>query len=107
MFIAGWNLAGCVSDPDSNYVTDNWNDAVTYLREIIESWWDADYAIAEWEEENDLSSEAKQEVDNRYLNAHTLLHNSPPPPDFFALTQDYAGNNWEMWIVEAEGDIDE
>ncbi len=108
MYIAGFNLAGCVSDPDSNYITDNWNDAVVFLVDTLDSWWEADYGIAEWEEENeDTSSAAKQEVDNRYLDAHTALHNSPQPPYFSAITQDYAGNDWEIWIVEAEGDFEE
>jgi hypothetical protein len=107
MYIAGFNLAGCVSDPDSNYITDNWSDAVTYLVDTLEAWWYADYAIAEWEEDSGVNSTAKQEVDSRYLDMHTVLHNNPQPPHFSAIMQDYADSNWEMWIVEAEGDFEE
>lgn len=106
MFVAGWNLAGCVSNPDSNFLTDDWNAAVTYLVDQIESWWDADYDMDEWQVEQGYDS-SKSEIDARYINAHADLHNNPMPPNFNSITYDYAGNVWEIWIVETEGDFEE
>ena len=109
MYVAGFNMAGSMPNPDSNYVTDNWNDAVTYLVDTIDLWWDQDYQMQDWQIEQgfEFTESEKEEVDHRYINAHTDLHNAPTPPYFSTIAYDYAGNVWELWIAEVEGELDE
>lgn len=83
---AGWNLTGylCETDP---VVFREFTDAQSYLLHEIERWWDSD---AETES-----------VDERYLPAHTDLHNAATDSDF-STTIDLGRATYHFWITEVE-----
>ena len=68
-WVAGWNMAAYSPDPDVLYVARDWQDAIVYLTDTVERWWDDAYMGLPA-----FTEEAAEEIDARYLAIHTALH---------------------------------
>jgi len=75
-WVAGYNLSPYAPDPDNLFVTAEWSDALTYLVDTLERWWDQEYELVEPDEIGDSDEAARLGIDDRYLDAHTALHNA-------------------------------
>lgn len=94
-YAAGWNMGGYGAEPDNIWVTDDWQSAVTYLADTIDTWWNQDY----WSLEPDAPAET---VDARYLDIHTELHNMPTGPEYHGIVADQGGYAYHFWIVPTD-----
>ena len=66
LYVAGWNTPGCLPESDPA-IFDNETDAIRYLSDAVERFWDEDYASTEstWAKWND--------VDAKWLDVHSNL----------------------------------
>jgi hypothetical protein len=85
-FSAGWNLTGylCETDP---VVFAEFSEAQSYLSHEIDRWWDLDAD--------------PESADERYLPAHTELHNASAGSNFHT-TIDLGNALYHFWIIEVE-----
>ena len=96
-WVAGYNLSPYMPDPDNLFVTAEWSDALTYLVDTLERWWDQEYERVEPDEIGDSDAAARLEIDGRYLEAHTALHNAPRGTVSVAVTNG-RGYTEHLWI---------
>lgn len=94
-FAAAWNQPGYMPNPDDVYVTDTFADAVRYVNDQIEHWWDGDYM--------DTDGHIDVDVDARYMEAHTALHNAPTAPWRGHVYDDAGEVAYVFWIDKSEG----
>lgn len=97
-YAAGWNMGDYSPDPDNVWVTDGFENAVAYLVDTVDRWWDSDYDTGD-----DPAS-----IDGRYLDAHTELHNvGSVPTEVSVVVQDANGYDHYLWIMETKEEISE
>ena len=98
-WVAGYNLSPYMPDPDNLFVTGEWSDALTYLVDTLESWWSLEYEVLpardDWQDGE--YEAAVDDIDGRYLEAHTALHNAPVGTVSVLLTND-RGYTEHLWI---------
>lgn len=70
-YTAGWNIPGCLPEVEPE-TFDTFNEAVAYLAETVDRFWDEDYLV----EDDD-----RDDVDATWLDIHTALHNLPVAHD--------------------------
>lgn len=93
-WVAGWNMATYMPDPDNLAVFARWEDAREYLRESLESWHDS----LNWDVFDNEAIESAQESMNAAMDAlANLLPNMPG--EVFA--NDDLGNMWPHFISES------
>jgi len=94
-YAAGVNLPGHLADDVVEFA--HWEDAVGYLADIIDCWWNIEYDFERDKPEKDRDFHS---IDARYIKIHTDLHNAPQPPIFEGISRDKFNNDWEIWIHE-------
>ena len=94
LYAAGYNMFGHLPDENAFVEDVEWNDALMYLIDTIELWWDQDYEICETDED-------RLAVDATYLEIHTLLNSCTPNEEVYIKVVDGNDNTWSFWIVKA------
>ena len=74
-YVVNVYVTGYLSEDDDPYTTDDLDDAYNVLADELERSWDNEYDGAE-------NAEERAEIDSRYLDAHTWIHNHPAGPDW-------------------------
>lgn len=98
-YTAGWNVPGYLSESDPE-TFDTYGEAVQYLTETVDRFWDDDYTAADEED--------RERADARWLDVHTRLHNAAPAQDTgdhedSGTFQEYAGDGrLVFWITPTE-----
>ncbi|MHB1100343.1 MAG: hypothetical protein ACYCZR_12390 [Burkholderiales bacterium] len=127
-YVAGWNMGGYSPDPEHLWITDSFESAVAYLLDTVERWWDQDYMgvfcdcpchpnVARMTDEHkpeqcwcasDPDTPSPEDVDGRYLQAHTDLHNAGTVgPTFSTVVYDPNGYPYTFWIDVTDEEIDD
>ena len=71
LYIAGWNVPGCL--PVSNpAIFDNETDAIRYLSDTVDRFWDEDYA-------GDTTPDARNAADEKWLDVFSNLRYETAP----------------------------
>ena len=97
-WVAGYNLSPYAPDPDNLFVTGEWSDALTYLVDTLELWWDQEYELVEPDEFGSSDADAWAEIDGRYLDAHTALHNASQGELVSVTITNNRGHIEHLWI---------
>ena len=92
-YIAGYNMPGCLPEESAHIEDADWHEALQFLVDTIELWWDQDYEICE-------TSKDKLVVDGKYLEAHASLNSATSFQEFHILLTDGNDTPWEFWITE-------
>ena len=61
-YIAGWNVPGCLPEVEPA-IFDNETDAIRYLSDTVDRFWDEDY----------LGDDRHEAIDNRWMDLHSSL----------------------------------
>lgn len=61
-YVAGWNIPGCLPESDLA-IFDNETDAIYYLSNAVDRFWDEDY----------LGDEPREAIDNRWMDLYSSL----------------------------------
>ena len=61
-YIAGWNIPGCLPEVEPA-IFDNETDAIYYLSNAVDRFWDEDY----------LGDESREAIDNLWMDLHSSL----------------------------------
>jgi hypothetical protein len=97
-FAAGWNMAGYGAEPDNVWVFDSFESAIAYLVAEVEHWWDGDY----------MGDDDPAEIDGRYLDAHTALHNAGTTgSEFSTVVHGANGYPTVLWVVPTDEPMEE
>ena len=68
-YIAGWNMPGCLSEVEPA-IFDNETDAIRYLSDAVDRFWDEDYQGLFWHTSGEGRGFA---ADNRWMDLHSSL----------------------------------
>lgn len=100
-YIAGWNMPGYLPETEPEGF-DTFAQAVAYLVDTVERFWDEDYADADAEAD---VHDARENVDDKWLPVHTALDSAAPAHDLGTSTfQEYTGDRqYVFWIEPATG----
>lgn len=94
-FVAGWNQPGYMPNPDDMWVQDDFQEAVTYLRQQIDHWWDGDYMA-----HSEMGGTSV--IDARYQRAEAALVSATQAPVSALVYNDRGEVDYVLWIDKAE-----